>query len=48
MWTEIASETKHLTDYRFRRVTIDLTQHDIRHATIICQDMEDGAHPLIL
>ena len=41
MWTEITSATKHMTDYRFRRVTIDLTQHDIRQATIVCQDMED-------
>ncbi|HEY7493497.1 MAG TPA: aldehyde ferredoxin oxidoreductase C-terminal domain-containing protein [Candidatus Tectomicrobia bacterium] len=41
MWTEITSETKHITDYRFRRVIIDLTQHDIRQATIACQDMED-------
>ena len=33
--------TKQITDYQFRRVTIDLTHQDIREEAIACQDMED-------
>jgi aldehyde:ferredoxin oxidoreductase len=41
MWTEVTSDTKQITDYQFRRVTIDLTHQDIRQEAIACQDMED-------
>ena len=41
MWTETATETKQVTDYQFRRVTVDLTQRDIRQESISCDDMED-------
>ena len=41
MWTEVTSDTKQITDYQFRQVTIDLTHQDIREEAIACQDMED-------
>jgi aldehyde:ferredoxin oxidoreductase len=41
MWTEVTRDTKQLTDYYFRRVTIDLSSADIRQETVACQDLED-------
>src|SRR5262245_13489341 len=41
MWTTVTRETKQVTDYCFRRVTVDLTWHDIRYEVVTCQDMED-------
>jgi hypothetical protein len=41
MWTAVTSDTKHITDYQCRRVTIDLARQDLRQEVIACQDMED-------
>lgn len=41
MWTTVTSDIKHVTDYQFRRVTIDLSQGDIAQASIACTDIED-------
>ena len=41
MWTTVTSNIKQITDYQFRRVTIDLGHGDMRQDTIPCQDMED-------
>ena len=41
MWTEANGETKHITDYRYRRLTVDLTRQDIQQDDIVCEDMED-------
>ena len=41
MWTTVTSDIKQITDYQFRRVTIDLGRGDIRQDTLPCQDMED-------
>jgi aldehyde:ferredoxin oxidoreductase len=41
MWTEVTHETKAITDYRYRQVSIDLTAAAIRHTDLACQDMED-------
>lgn len=41
MWTEATHETKQITDYRYRQVTVDLTASEIRRDDIACQDMED-------
>src|SRR5262250_3730432 len=41
MWTTITSDIKQITDYQFRRVTIDLGRGEIQQDTIPCQDMED-------
>ena len=41
MWTTVTSNTKQITDYQFRRVTIDLGRGDMHQENIPCQDMED-------
>ena len=41
MWTTVTNDTKQITDYQFRRVTIDLGRGDMHQDTIPCQDMED-------
>src|SRR5947208_16731725 len=41
MWTTVTSDSKQITDYQFRRVTIDLGRGDIRQDTLPCRDMED-------
>lgn len=41
MWTNVTRDTKHVTDYQFRRVTIDLGCEDIRQEVVACQDLED-------
>jgi aldehyde:ferredoxin oxidoreductase len=41
MWSVTTSDTKHITDYQFRRVTIDLARQSVCQETIACQDMED-------
>ncbi len=41
MWTDVTSDTKQITDYHYRRVTVDLTHQDICQESIACQDMED-------
>ena len=41
MWTTATGDTKHVTDYFLRRVTIDLEREDIRQEAIACQDLDD-------
>lgn len=41
MWTTVTSDAKTINDYQFRRVTIDLTQGEIRHKAVAYEDMED-------
>ena len=41
MWTAATSETKQLTDYRYRRVTVDLTREETRQEDLPCDDVED-------
>src|SRR3989442_14618704 len=41
MWTTATSDTKHVTGYLLRRVTIDLEREDIRQEAIACQDLDD-------
>ncbi|GIX48601.1 MAG: hypothetical protein KatS3mg131_2812 [Candidatus Tectimicrobiota bacterium] len=41
MWTESTSARKQIGDYRFRRLTIDLTQARVRQETVVCADLED-------
>lgn len=41
MWTAVTSDSKRLTDYQLRRITIDLTHHTVRQETVPCDDMED-------
>lgn len=41
MWTEVTSDNRQITDYCFRRVTVELTRRDVRQETVACQDMED-------
>ncbi len=41
MWTEVTHNTKQITDYLYREVTVDLTSSEIRRDDIACQDMED-------
>ena len=41
MWTTVTSDSKQITDYQFRRVTIDLGRGDMQQGTLPCQDMED-------
>jgi aldehyde:ferredoxin oxidoreductase len=41
MWTTVTSDTKHVTDYQFRRVTVDLARQDVHQEIMACQDMED-------
>src|SRR5262244_1429519 len=41
MLTTVTNAIKQITDYQFRRVTIDLGRGDIHQDTIPCQDMED-------
>jgi aldehyde:ferredoxin oxidoreductase len=41
MWTDVKSETKHVTDYHFRRVSIDLTHRHVRQEALTCGDVED-------
>lgn len=41
MWSEVTRDDKQVTDYHYRRVTVDLTQQAIRQDDMACQDMED-------
>ncbi|MGQ4808834.1 hypothetical protein NKDENANG_02225 [Candidatus Entotheonellaceae bacterium PAL068K] len=41
MWTEVTSDSKQVTDYVFRRVTIDLTDQSLNQESIACEDVED-------
>src|SRR5262249_18032913 len=41
MWTTVTNDIKQITDYQFRRVTIDLGRGDIAQDALPCQDMED-------
>jgi aldehyde:ferredoxin oxidoreductase len=41
MWTEVNRDTKQITDYLYRRVTIDLEHQDVRQEAIVCEDMDD-------
>ena len=41
MWTAATSESKRLTDYRYRRVTVDLTREETRQEDLQCEDAED-------
>ena len=40
MWTNVTNNTKHVTDYQFHRVTIDLGREEMSQETVACQDME--------
>ena len=40
MWTDVTHETKAITDYRYRQVSIDLTAAAISHAALACQDRD--------
>jgi aldehyde:ferredoxin oxidoreductase len=41
MWTAVTSDTKQVTDYQFRRVTVDLARQNMRQEALACRDMED-------
>ena len=41
MWTAVTSDTKQVTDYQFRRVTVDLARQSMHQEALACQDMED-------
>ena len=41
MRTSVTSDPKQLTDYRFRRVRIDLGEARIEQEEVACADMED-------
>lgn len=41
MWTTVTSDTKRITDYQFRRVTVDLRRQESRQEALPCQDLED-------
>lgn len=41
MWTTSTNEIKHPTDYRFRRLNVDLTQGTIGQEELSCLDLDD-------
>jgi aldehyde:ferredoxin oxidoreductase len=41
MWSNVTETSKEVTDYRYRRATIQLDAGDIRIEEIPCQDLED-------
>ncbi len=41
MWTHTTGSPKRVTDYRFRRVLVDLGRKAIRQEVVSCQDLED-------
>jgi aldehyde:ferredoxin oxidoreductase len=41
MWTTVTRDTKHPSDYQLCRVTVDLSQEDIRQEVIACRDLDD-------
>src|SRR5689334_438727 len=41
MWTTVTRDTKQPSDYQLCRVTVDLSQEDIRQEVIACRDLDD-------
>jgi aldehyde:ferredoxin oxidoreductase len=41
MWTTVTRDSKQVTDYVFRRITVDLSQGHFQQEAIACQDLED-------
>jgi hypothetical protein len=41
MWTTVTSDKKHITDYQFRRATIDLERGDTQQDNVACQALEN-------
>jgi hypothetical protein len=41
MWSDVKQDAKHVTDYQFRRCTIQLDRGEFAFEELPCQDVED-------
>ena len=41
MWTTASNATKQVTDYQFRRLSVDLGQEQILEEVVPCRDLDD-------